>query len=135
MYFREDDAIVVSQGITPDIVGISIKPFLKVTLPVAPEILGQLVLIALESEREGVPLSASQADDLLRFARARSWKAFEKASDLVTVGLRDGVVTVIPHRHPDRGGGFEGLGDRDGQCRPTAEEIGRLVLEKAQECE
>ena len=134
IYFREDDAIVVSQGISPEGVGVAIKPYFKVSLPVEADVLGRLVLIALDSQREGVPLSVAESDDLLRFAQARSWKAFETGSFLVSIGLRDGVVFATPHKQAGKSGGFMGLGDLIGQCQPEAEEIGRLALEKAQEC-
>ena len=134
IYFRENDAIVVSQGISPEVVGLTIKPFFKVSLPVEAEVLGRLVLIALDSQREGVPLSAAEGDDLLRFAHARSWKALETGSFLVGIGLREGVVTVIPHKQAGKSGGFSGLEDLIGHCQPVAEEIGHLALEKAKEC-
>lgn len=134
IYFRKEDAIVVSQGITDDGIGIAIQPFFKVSLPVAPEVLGRVVLIALDSQREGVPLSAMEGDDLLRFAHARSWKALETGSLLVGIGLRDGTISAIPHKQAGKGGGFDGLGDLIGHCQPSAEEIGRLALKKADEC-
>ncbi|MBT8217953.1 MAG: hypothetical protein KJO17_13965 [Acidimicrobiia bacterium] len=134
IYFREDDAIVVSQGISVSGFGLSVKPFLKMSLPVAPRVIGALVVLALESQREGGPDNLEEGEELLRFARARSWKALEVGSRLVGIGERNSVVTVRPHERRERGGGFLAPGDLAGQCPLNADEVGQLVLEKAEEC-
>jgi len=135
VYFRGGDIYISSSA--RNTVGIynDNEPFFKVSQSISPSELGQKVLEALESYREGIPAKKyvrgikQPPDPLLVFSGFRSWRAFEKGAVHVSISRNDSEVEITPSVARPKGG-YLYRPERALKCQANPEQIGSLLLEQ-----
>lgn len=107
VYATESDLFVVSMAKTVPGFELDVEPMFKTSRKDQAAAIGQLVVAALDSYREGVPAPDPRGkvpSPLLQFAGFRSWKALEKAALNVLISRNGARVTVVPTARQPRGG-------------------------------
>src|SRR5215471_7363193 len=134
VYFCGSDIYISSSA--RNTVGIynNSEPFFKLSHSISPHELGQKVLEALDSTREGIPAKKyvkgvkQPPDPLLVFSGFRSWRAFEKGATHVSISRNDSEVQITPSVSSPKGG-YLYKPDRAVCCLANPEEIGSLLLQ------
>lgn len=135
-YFRGGDIYISASARNTFGIHNYSEPFFKLSQPVSPRELGQKVLEALDSYREGVPGRKyvrgvkQPPDPLLVFAGFRSWRAFEKGATHLSITRNDSEVEITPSVASPKGG-YLYVPERAARCQANPEEIGGLLLEQA----
>lgn len=137
-YFRGSDIYISSSARNTFGIHNNSEPFFKLSQPVSPRELGEKVLEALESYREGTPGRKyvrgvkQPPDPLLIFSGFRSWRAFEKSASHVSITWNESEIEITPS-DPSPKGGYLYRPERAVRCQSNPEEIGNLLLELASE--
>ena len=136
LYFRGSDIYISASAKNTFGIHNNSEPFFKLFQPISPHELGQKVLQALESYRDGVPGRKyirgvkQPPDPLLVFSGFRSWRAFEKGASYVSISINDSEIEITPSV-PSPKGGYLHRPEKAVRCQVNPEEIGSLLLRQA----
>lgn len=135
VYFRGDAVYVIASARTVPGILISSEPMFKLGRADPPRVIGEAVLAALDSFREGVPMPEdyrSVTGALVKFTGFKTWNAFARSASHLPVVRRGGEVEVIPTLRSQ--GGFDHLPDKALKSPPEAEAVGQTLFEALKLC-
>lgn len=132
-YFRGSEVYILASAKTVSGILNHTEPFFKLPLPVSPQELGEKVLLALDSYREGAPGKKyvrgvkQPPDPFLLLSAFKSWSSFEKGTKYFMISSRESEVTITPGV-PAEQGGYLHQPERAAQCILSPQPIGDLLL-------
>lgn len=138
VYFRGSEVYILASAKTVSGIFYNSEPFFKLTQPVSAQELGEKILQALDSCREGIPdkkyvRGVKQApDSFLLFSGFRSWSSFEKGAKHFMISSQDSEATITPSV-PASQGGYSHQPDYAVQCILFSQPIGDHLLALAAE--
>lgn len=109
-YFRGSAVYIVASAKTASGILNNSEPFCKLTQPASPQELGEKVLEALHSYREGVPGKKyvrgvkQPPDPFLLFSGFKSWPSFEKGTKYFIISTQGSEATITPTAPAPQGG-------------------------------
>jgi hypothetical protein len=110
--------------------GILAPPFFKEDLDSVPSKVGTAIVDALAASQTGFDDPNRDRNEILKFSRYRSWRAFERDSIYFSVRLDgENKVTITPSDPAPKGGGFLYRPGDARSCRMDADDIGETLFE------
>jgi hypothetical protein len=135
-YFRDGEIFIHASAKNTFGIHRTSEPFFKLSQRIPPQELGEKILLALNSYREGVPGELyvrgvkRPLDPFLVFTKLRSWKKLEQGANYFSIMLTDSEIEIIPST-PAAKGGFLHRPKDSVRCAATAEQVARALLELA----
>ena len=138
VYFRGREVYILASTKTVSGILNNSEPFFKLTQPVSAQEIGEKILQALDSYREGIPgkkyvRGVKQAPDaFLLFSGFKSWSSFEKGAKHFMISSQDSEATITPSV-PASQGGYLHQPEYAAQCSLSSQPIGDHLLALAAE--
>ena len=136
VYFRGREVYILASAKTVSGILNDSEPFFKLTQPVSAQELGEKILQALDSYREGVPGKKyvrgvkQPPDPFLLFSGFKSWSSFEKDATYLMISSQDSEVTITPTAAASQGG-YLHQPEQASRCPLSPQSIGDLLLQLA----